>query len=119
MVSLFQELNAPREFDYLSVDIDSCDVFVFWAMLGHYRPRVVSSEWNTVWPMEEAKSMRCDADKAAVWKGDDIVGASLKSLGLAAQDRGYIPIFADPLGDVFFIRKDLVYGSQGYNMFLG
>jgi hypothetical protein len=44
---VFKKYNVPKDVDYISVDIDSCDVFVLEAILSaRYRPRVVTIEYN-------------------------------------------------------------------------
>lgn len=42
---LFSGLSVPEEFDFLSIDIDRNDYWV-WNGIGHYRPRVVAIEYN-------------------------------------------------------------------------
>ena len=42
--------NVPEELDFLSGDMDSHDYFVMDNILTHYRPRVVTTEYNMNWP---------------------------------------------------------------------
>ena len=57
IVALFDKYGVPREVDYVSVDIDSIDVWVLRALLMNpatrfgkpYRPRVISAEFNICW----------------------------------------------------------------------
>jgi hypothetical protein len=42
----FDKYNVPEEFDFLSIDIDSNDYWVWKNLDDKYRPRVVSCEFN-------------------------------------------------------------------------
>jgi hypothetical protein len=51
IVGIFQKYNVPLELDYLSVDMDSHDLWVAKAILeGGYRPRVITTEYNSNYP---------------------------------------------------------------------
>merc|ERR1712232_371718 len=41
IVNIFDEFGVPKETDYVSVDIDSCDLWIFYALTSKYRPRVM------------------------------------------------------------------------------
>lgn len=47
--SLFRKASIPLEFDLLSLDIDGNDYWV-WNSLAHYRPRVITIEYNAIFP---------------------------------------------------------------------
>ena len=49
IIELFQQLKVPKEFDVLSIDVDSFDYWV-WRSLTAYRPRVVVIEYNSFLP---------------------------------------------------------------------
>ena len=46
---LFKQSSVPDEFDFLSIDIDRNDYYV-WEKITHYRPRVVCIEYNWLYP---------------------------------------------------------------------
>jgi hypothetical protein len=48
----FERHSVPKEFDLLSIDIDSTDLWI-WRALGEagYRPRVLIIEYNRNWPL--------------------------------------------------------------------
>jgi hypothetical protein len=53
IASVFKKYHVPQEFDYLSCDMDSFDQWVLRGILeGGYRPRVISSEFNSNWGIE-------------------------------------------------------------------
>lgn len=110
VVSLFAKYKAPLELDYVSIDIDSCDLWVFLALTQKYRPRVISAEYNSHYTLEESKSNSCK-DKAGVkyaWNLDDLYGASLLAFHRAAEKMGYTMVAVEKTLDVFLVRKDLV-----------
>lgn len=52
IVSLLEKYNVPYDVDYISIDVDSVDVFIFFAILqSKYRPAVISSEYNCLLPL--------------------------------------------------------------------
>lgn len=51
IVRLFQKYKVPMDLDYLSVDLDSADLWIVRALLlAGYRPRVMQIEFNTMIP---------------------------------------------------------------------
>jgi len=104
--SLFEKYGVPEEPDYVSIDIDTCDLWVFRAITEKYRPRVLTVEYNPHYSLEDAISFPNDPKQT--WHGDRLYGASLKALHLAAKERGYSMIaYVRPL-DVFLVRNDLL-----------
>ena len=47
IVEHFVAAGTPRDVDYVSIDVDSIDVWLLRALLlGDYRPRILSVEFN-------------------------------------------------------------------------
>ena len=58
IVELFQTFEVKKQFDLLSVDMDSYDWFTLEKILeAGYRPRVVVVECNTMFDLEDSKSV--------------------------------------------------------------
>jgi hypothetical protein len=111
IVSLFEEYKAPTEPDYVSIDIDSCDLWVFHALTKKYRPRVVTVEYNANYPLGDYTSLRCadpTAEGAYQWDFDNIYGASLSAIELAGRSHGYSLVYVTPGMDAFLVRDDLL-----------
>jgi hypothetical protein len=52
IVSILESHKVPHDVDYISIDIDSVDAFVFLAILNSsYHPAVISSEYNCLFPL--------------------------------------------------------------------
>jgi hypothetical protein len=62
VVSLLEEHNIAREFDVLSLDIDSYDYLVLEELLTHFRPRIVVTEINEKIPPPVRFHVKYDAD---------------------------------------------------------
>jgi hypothetical protein len=111
VASLFTKYEVPKEPDYVSVDIDSCDLWVFLGIVeSEFRPRVFTVEYNAYWPLEKSVTNVCKrADgKLYRWHGDNMHGASLAALNKAANDNGYTIVYVTKVLDAFMVRKDLI-----------
>ncbi len=105
---IFTGLNVPAEFDLLSIDADGNDYW-FWKALKGFSPRVVVIEYNAVFPPYMRWVMKYDPRHR--WDGSSHFGASLKSLELLADQKGYRLVGCDFSGsNAFFVREDLVAG---------
>ncbi len=105
IIKLFQEFNIPREFDLLSIDIDSNDYWV-WKAISGYTPRVVIIEYNACFPSTESKTIFYDPNYR--WDNSDYFGATLASLVKLGKEKGYTLIGCDSSGtNAFFLLEDL------------
>jgi hypothetical protein len=110
IVSLFEKYSVPREVDYVSIDMDSCDLWVFRAILasGRYRPRVVSVEYNSNYALE---STLANIGGSYAWRLDRIQGSSLLPLRMVGEEFGYSLVDVVPYLDAIFVRSDILNGS--------
>lgn len=107
IVASFEQIGIPKEFDLLSIDIDSNDYYLRDALKG-YSPRVVISEYNGCFDGSTEYIMPYNEDY--IWPGstDREYGASLKSLTKQADELGYDLVYCEKKGvNAFFIRKDV------------
>jgi hypothetical protein len=113
IASLFQKYNVPQRVDYVSIDIDSCDLWVFVGLIkgpGNFRPRVLTVEYNSNYPLESSRTNRCvDADgKPYFFKNDNMYGASLGALHKAAEMLNYTMVYTTRGFDVFLVDNALI-----------
>lgn len=109
---LLQKYRVPREFDLLSIDIDSNDYWV-WKAIDNYSPRVVVIEYNSCIPPNESKTIKYDPN--ARWDGTDYFGASLLALAKLGKSKGYSLVYCESSGvNAFFVRNDLIKNYIGY-----
>ena len=87
VVSLFKKHKVPKVIDYLSIDIDSVDLWVFRKILrsSHYEPRLVSVEYNVNFP--PTATIACNPDpNICHWTACRMFGNSMGALNLVAQE---------------------------------
>jgi hypothetical protein len=106
IVEIFRRYGVPGSPEYISIDVDSLDFWLFRSLLMTYRPMVYSVEYNAHFPLWAAITV--DNDPNFRWQRDRLYGASLKALTLLANEHGYSLLWVVPKVDAFFIRNDLV-----------
>ncbi len=107
IVEVFQKYDVPEDIDYLSIDVDSIDLWLFDAALSGYRPKVVSVEYNSNVPVHRAITFI--EDESEVFFGNDkIYGASLKAMYLVAKKYNYRLVGVVDSVDVFFVAAEFV-----------
>jgi hypothetical protein len=100
---LFEEAGVPKDFDFLVIDIDSNDYYV-WRALHDFRPKVVMMEINPLFPPPQ--KMVVDFHPMNYWDGSHYFGASLQSYYDLAKRKGYELIYTmKDGGNVFFVDK--------------
>lgn len=109
--SIFRQYHVPSEPEYISIDVDSVDLWLFRAVLSKYRAMVFSVEYNCHFPLDAAVTFPDSPDEH--WKGDRGYGASLKALCMVAEKHGYSLLWVVPTLDAFFIRNDLIDDGTG------
>ncbi len=104
--SLFKEADVPAEFDFLSIDIDRNDYYV-WEKIENYRPRVVCMEYNPIYP--PPIEWVIPYDPKAMWDYTTRTAASLESITKLGEKKGYALVGCCLSGvNAFFVRKDLL-----------
>lgn len=111
IVGVFAKWGMPAQPDYISIDVDSTDLWLFRALLPHYRAAVYSVEYNAHFPLD--LSVTCADDPTIRWQGDRIYGASLRALCVVAREHGYSLVAVEPGLDAFFVRNDLLDDGSG------
>ena len=107
VISILNTQNVPENFDYLSLNTRTRDVWVLESILTKYKPRVISAWYNCHLPIECVICTVPECDPKD--NGTRAYGASLKCFEVAAKDYTIVHV-SDP-HTVFMIRKD-VLGDQ-------
>lgn len=103
---LFDEVKLSAEFDFLSIDIDGNDYWV-WKAIQKYNPRVVCMEYNSI--LGATASCTVPYDPAWQWDGSYYFGASLAALEKLGREKGYSLVGCDFTGiNAYFVRNDLL-----------
>lgn len=108
IVPLLQAYDVPKEFDFLSLDIDSYDYFVLDCVLEHYHPTFIMCEINEVIPPPIRFSMRPEGQLDLNTR---FYGQSLAALNDLAEKHGYVIIRTHYM-DAFLIDKKFVLGES-------
>lgn len=113
VVALFKKHELPLDVDYVSIDVDSCDLWIFLALTDVYRPTVISIEYNPNYGFNESLTNVCTSpadnqffSSKAFTNNHWGNSASLLAISNAAERRGYAVVWVEPLLDVFLVRKD-------------
>jgi hypothetical protein len=93
---LFEEAKVPKNFDYLVIDIDSNDYYV-WRAIRDYRPKVVQIEYNSAFPPPELAVV--EFHPMNYWDGTDYHGASIQSYYELGKKKGYELIYGNTAGN--------------------
>lgn len=109
--NIFEKYNVPIEVGYLSIDVDSTDLWLLDKILQKYKPCFYSVEYNLNLPIDTAITF--PNDPLETWQRDKMFGASLKCFDIVAKKYGYSFVYAMDFKksgghDAFFIRNDLI-----------
>ena len=109
--SIFRKHALPRDLDWLSIDIDGQD---FWVWLSlDWRPRFVIVEYNAEFGPEISKTIAYDPSHA--WDGTIYYGASLAAFEALARDKGYVLVYANGVNG-FFVRSDMISNPDDFSL---
>ena len=92
-----KDFPVPTEFDFLSVDVDGCDFWI-WKSLNNYKPKVVCIEFNPTIPNSIYFVQERDLSVKQ--------GSSAKALTELGAEKGYALVAATHC-NLFFVRSDL------------
>jgi hypothetical protein len=96
--------RGPQELDFLSIDIDGMDIYL-WEALS-FSPKVICIEYNAKFPPPLVKKPVLDPQN--VWRGGDYMGSSLNALCETAEAKNYRLVATNIVGgNAFFVRSDL------------
>jgi len=93
---ILADTSIPRDFDFLSIDIDGNDYHV-WKAVHHYNPKVVIVEFNPTIPTEVDFVQPADP---AIQQG-----SSLSSLTALGNDKGYELVSVLSFNAIFVRRE--------------
>lgn len=100
---LFHVNKVPCSFDYLSIDVDGNDYWV-WKAIKRYHPRLVSVEFNSNFAGDISVTVPYVPNR--VWNGTSYFGASLGALHKLGLKKGYSLVHIVENLDAFFVRDD-------------
>lgn len=87
VLSVLSENGVPKEFDFLSFDIDGYDYHVLDQMLSAYRPKLICAEINEKVPPPIKFSV--NFDKSYFWDGTHFFGMSISKVAELCSKHNY------------------------------
>lgn len=109
--ALFKKYQIPSNLDFLSININYNDFYIWQALDSSYQPALVSIAYNATHLPEEDKVVKY----LPYFTGgtSNYYGASILSLYRLGRSKGYSLVYADQTGNtLFFIRDDLITTSN-------
>lgn len=105
VVELLEQHNVPKNFDFLSLDIDSIDYHVLREMLqSGYQPRALVTEYNGSYGPILPVVVRYPVDPGKLW--GDYYGASLAAFYYLLKEHGYQLIYCEKEGvNAFWVKN--------------
>jgi hypothetical protein len=94
--SILARTSCPRDFDFLSIDIDGNDIHV-WRAMKAYRPKAICIEFNPTIPTEVVFEQ--PLDPAVKW------GSSLAAFVSVGKEKGYELVCCNEL-NAFFVANE-------------
>lgn len=114
--SLFEKYDVPRDLDFLCIDLDYNDFYIWNALNEKYLPRVVMIEYNASLGAVEDKVVKYLPHY--LWDGTNYFGASIKALYQLGRKKGYSLVYAEKMGgNLFFVRDDLSQRFEHRNQY--
>lgn len=102
----FESQGVPHDVDYVSIDVDSVDLWLLRGLLlTKYRPRVISVEFNSNFPRDTKITFQRSWHE---WAGRSVYGSSVGALNFIANEYGYTAVYIMEYMDIFFVRRDLL-----------
>jgi hypothetical protein len=104
---LFRQNSVPDSPDFLLIDIDGNDYYI-WEALVSYKPKIVCIEYNASYAPPE--DFVVEYDPGLNWQGDDYYSASITMLVKLGKQKGYELIHCKTIGDnLIFVQADLFH----------
>lgn len=110
IVQVFKRHEVPLNVTYVSIDVDSTDIWLMRALLAsEYKPLVLTIEYNSNYPWNAPLAFPPSSVHA--WDGACFMGSSAAAILSAAESLGYLGVDLEPGLDLFLVRAD-VWGKR-------
>lgn len=97
--------NIDNDIDFISIDIDGNDYYVWKAM--NIKPRAICVEFNSSFP---PSTYFLDEERETFWNNTMWFGANITAFNELAKEKGYTLVCVDSSGaNLFFVRNDLIF----------
>jgi hypothetical protein len=107
--NLLDDIGAPEDVDFLSLDIDGNDYWI-WKAIEKIKPKICCFETHDIIPSDKSLTIPYDPDFYC-WtsKEPEFRSVSLLAMKKLSEEKGYTLVGSHKHGfNVFFVRNDLV-----------
>lgn len=98
--------NAPKEFDFLNLDLDSSDFWVLKELLKEYSPRVICTEFNGT--LDPNNSLVLEYEEGYTWDNTNKYGYSFSAGKKLLEENGYMIIYNLHDTNIFAVKKEFI-----------
>lgn len=106
IVSLLRKHSCPKQFDFLSVDIDSFDFDVIDNVLAYFSPSLVCAEFNAT--LDPELCVKLKYEEGYTWDGSNKYGFSFSAGVKLFAKHGYTVVHNHKDTNLFAVRNDLL-----------
>lgn len=106
ILEILKKYNCPKEFDFLSIDIDSFDYDVLEEIFSEYQPRVICTEYNAT--LDPNSTIKMKYKEGYVWDKTNNYGYSYGAGKYLLEKNGYKVILNQDDTNLFAIKSDLI-----------
>jgi hypothetical protein len=103
---ILEKYDCPKDFDFLSLDIDSFDYDVLESILKEYSPRLICSEFNGT--LDPNSTIKLEYQEGYVWDRTNNYGYSFSAGKYLLDKYGYVVILNQDETNIFAIKKELI-----------
>jgi hypothetical protein len=101
---LLKQYNCPKEFEFLSIDLDGNDYWILEEILKQYKPKLIVAEFNAAFT--DSRTIKYDPEFS--WNGDDYFGFTLEAGNKLAENNGYTLCMQHADMNIFLLRDDIL-----------
>jgi len=107
--NILKKYNVQYSFDFLSIDINGNDFWI-WKALNKFSPRVVVIEFNPNFSPDESKTIPYNPNFK--WDKTEYYGASLKALRILGESKQYSLVYTTDVTNAFFVLSHLLHPDE-------
>ena len=105
IIELFKKYKVPKNVDYISIDFDSNDFWVFESILqSEFKPLLFSVEYNSHYPLESFVGLKNNCTRTFECRA---YSASASALMMLAGIHQYRPVHITKSLDIFFVPHSI------------
>jgi hypothetical protein len=108
IIEIMTAQNTPVRFDFLNLDIDSCDFWVLQQLLTQYSPRCICTEFNGT--LNPLVSVVLKYEEGYTWDETNKYGYSFAAGEKLLREHGYRIIYNMLDQNIFAVKEELVSG---------